>query len=343
MKKIRVLVVDDSRSMRLMIGATLAGAPDIAVVGEAGDPYEAREAIKALDPDVVTLDVEMPKMDGIAFLERLMRLRPTPVIMVSSLTGPNCEQTLTALQIGAVDCVCKPVPGDAAPFAGLADKIRAAATARMTPRRDAPAARPDGADRAGYVSDGRIVAIGSSTGGVEALCEVVANFPAGCPPTVITQHMPATFTKSFAARLDRLSDATVMEAQDGAALEAGRVYVAPGGDRHLVITGRTRPICRLVQAEPVNGHRPSVDVLFSSVAKTAEGGAVGVILTGMGRDGAEGLAAMRRAGAQTFGQDEASSLIYGMPRVAQEAGAVERQLPLNKIGPAIVAATRRRP
>ena len=341
MKPIRVLVVDDSRSMRLMIAAALAKDPDIVVAGEAADPFEARDAIKALSPDVVTLDVEMPRMDGLAFLERLMRLRPTPVIMVSSLTGPQCDKTLEALELGAVDCVAKPVPGEGAPFADLADKVRAAATARMAPRRPrvSPAA-PKPSE--GSIHDGRIVAIGSSTGGVEALCEVIAGFPAGCPPTVITQHMPEHFTKSLAARLDRLGGARVEEAWDGAVLEPGRVYLAPGGGSHLTVSNRVRPVCRLVPADPVNGHRPSVDVLFGSVARAVGADALGVILTGMGRDGADGLLAMRRAGARTLGQDEETSLIYGMPRVAQEVGAVERQVPLSRIASAILASTLRR-
>lgn len=341
MMPIRLLVVDDSRSMRMRIGATLAAHRDITVVGEAGDPLEAREAIKTLQPDVVTLDVEMPKMSGLEFLEKLMRLRPMPVVMVSSLTGPGCDAAVKAMAIGAIDCAAKPEPGDPHPFADLADKIRTAAAVRFTPRvgQTAAAAAPPSRGPGAYKCDGRIVAIGASTGGVEALSAVLASFPAGCPPTVITQHMPPKFTTSFAQRLDRLCGGTVTEARDGDVLEPGRVYLAPGGERHLTIVGSGRPTCRLVRADTVNGHRPSVDVLFASVAKAAGAAALGVILTGMGRDGAQGLAAMRGAGASTIGQDEASSLIYGMPRAAFEAGAVERQLPLHAIGSAIIAKT----
>lgn len=339
MTPIRLLVVDDSRSMRMRIGATLAAHRDIIVVGEAGDPLEAREAIKTLQPDVVTLDVEMPKMSGLEFLEKLMRLRPMPVVMVSSLTGPGCDAAVKAMAIGAIDCVAKPEPSDPHPFADLAEKIRTAAAVRFTSRPAPPSAAPPSRGPGAFKCDGRIVAIGASTGGVEALSMVLAAFPAGCPPTVITQHMPPKFTTSFAQRLDRLCGSTVTEARDGDVLEPGRVYLAPGGDRHLTIVGSGRPTCRLLRADTVNGHRPSVDVLFASVAKVAGAAALGVVLTGMGRDGAQGLAAMRSAGASTIGQDEASSLIYGMPRAAFEAGAVERQLPLHAIGSAIIAKT----
>lgn len=340
MKKHRVLIVDDSRSMRALIAQALLTAEDIDVVGEAADAFEARDAIKALNPDVVTLDVEMPKMTGLDFLEKLMRLRPTPVIMVSNHTGPGKDLTFQALEIGAVDCICKPQPGDPVPFAGLVEKVRDAAGVKFS----RPAATPrEAAGRPGlfadYQPDGRIVAIGSSAGGIDALSTVLTGFPSNCPPIVITQHMPATFTSSLARRLDKLCEAHVTEAEDGAPLETGVIYLAPGGGRHLTITGTVRPICRLVAGPTVSGHRPSVDVMFNSVAKLAGANAVGVILTGMGRDGADGLLAMRRAGARTIGQDAASSFIYGMPRTAFEAGGVERQLPLSQIGAAILSMT----
>ena len=344
MRKSRVLVVDDSPSMRQLISAVLGAEPDLEVVGQAADPLEARQAIKDLSPDVVTLDVEMPNMNGLDFLERLMRLRPTPVIMVSSLTLRGGEVTTRALEIGAIDCVTKPALGDARPFGDLAEKVRMAATVRMAPARPASTAAAAPADA--YASDGRIVAIGASTGGVEALTAVLTMLPANCAPVVVTQHMPPLFTRSFAERLDKLCAVTVAEATEGAPLLPGRVYIAPGGTHHLEVAGGSSlrgsanpPRCRLKEAPTVSGHRPSVDVLFASAARVAGAEAVGVILTGMGRDGAEGLLAMRRAGAATLGQDAGSSLIYGMPKAAFEMGAVERQLPLRKIGSEIAAMT----
>jgi two-component system chemotaxis response regulator CheB len=277
--------------MRALIAATLSRDPGILVVGEAADAAEARAAIKALDPDVVTLDIEMPSMSGLDFLERLMRLRPTPVVMVSSTTTRGADATIRALELGAVDCVAKPSPGDERSFAALAVKVRAAARAPVGPgamRTAAPAAASTAA--AAYAPDGRVVAIGASTGGVEALVAILSCFPARCPPTVIAQHMPAPFVPSLARRLDRLCAPEVLEAQDGAPLVPGRVYLAPGGPAHLELAGTREPCCRLWHGEPVSGHRPSVDVLFASLAATAGARAVGVILTGMGRDGAEGCA-----------------------------------------------------
>ncbi|MBC6981620.1 chemotaxis response regulator protein-glutamate methylesterase [Caulobacter sp. 17J80-11] len=333
MSRISVLVVDDSATMRSLIAATLRRDTDIEVVGFANDPLEARDAIKRLNPDVVTLDVEMPNMDGLTFLEKIMRLRPTPVVMVSTLTQAGAEVTLAALEIGAVDCVGKPGAGVTAAeaFGDLAMKVKAAARARVRPLGSAPVVEK----REGYSGGDKIVAIGSSTGGVEALLTVISAFPENCPPTVITQHMPATFTKSFAQRLDRASAAHVTEAVEGAPLETGRVYLAPGGHTHLEITSGAHPRCRLVPADPVNGHRPSVDVMFNSAAKHGPR-VVAALLTGMGRDGAQGLLALKEKGARTIGQDEASCVVYGMPRAAFELGAVEKQLPLGRIGPAIL-------
>ncbi|MGH6972928.1 MAG: protein-glutamate methylesterase/protein-glutamine glutaminase, partial [Caulobacteraceae bacterium] len=279
---IRTLIVDDSATMRSLIAAVLRRDPEIEVAGEAGDPLEAREAIKALNPDVVTLDIEMPNMNGLDFLERLMRLRPTPVVMVSTLTVRGAEATLEALELGAVDCVAKPSTGGLDGFHELPEKVRAAAKAKVRPLigRTAPAPAP----ASSFTPDGDIVAIGSSTGGVEALIAVVGRFPANCPPTVITQHMPATFTRSFAERLDRLCAPRVREAYEGAPLEPGHVYVAPGGENHLEVRGVGPFRCRVRPGDPVNGHRPSVDALFCSVAKHAGAHARGAILTGMGRD-----------------------------------------------------------
>jgi two-component system chemotaxis response regulator CheB len=328
---VRVLIVDDSATMRSLISAVLRRDPEISVVGTAADPLEARTAIKELNPDVITLDVEMPNMNGLEFLEKIMRLRPMPVVMVSTLTQAGTDVTLAALEVGAVDAVAKPAPGVPAQeaFADLADKVKVAARSRVRPLETRETRAVDGAYRA---DPNHILAIGASTGGVEALLNILTAFPGNCPATVVTQHMPATFTKSFAARLDKASGATVTEAVDGAPVMPGHVYIAPGGERHLEVAGGR---CRLVAADPVNGHRPSVDVLFNSVARLGRP-MTGVILTGMGKDGAKGLLAMRQAGARTLGQDEASSVVYGMPRAAFELGAVERQLSLPRLAPAIL-------
>lgn len=336
MNSVKVLVVDDSATMRSLISAVLRRDPDITVIGQAGDPLEAREAIKRLNPDVITLDVEMPNMNGLSFLEKIMRLRPMPVVMVSTLTQVGAEVSLAALELGAVDCVGKPTAGTPIEqaFGDLAARVKSAARARVRPGTDR--APMQASSRSDFRSDGRLIAIGSSTGGVEALMTVLSAFPANCPPTVITQHMPGTFTKSFAERLNRVCAAQVSEAVEGAPLQVGHVYLAPGGDSHLHVVGAAQLRCRLTQDGAVNGHRPSVDVLFQSVAKAAGPAALGVILTGMGRDGAQGLKAMRSAGAATIGQNEATSVVYGMPKVAYELGAVERQLPLEKIGPDII-------
>jgi two-component system chemotaxis response regulator CheB len=275
-------------------------------------------------------------MNGLEFLERLMRLRPMPVIMISTLTHAGAEKALQALELGAFDCVGKPTTSEMHEFRDLAEKVKAAARSRRT-LRSGP--RPASVAESSYTSDGRIVAIGASTGGVEALITVLSQFPANCPPTLITQHMPATFTRSFADRLNRLCAATVGEASDGALLRPGQVWLAPG-DLHLEVSGGGAPRCRLSSAEKVNGHRPSVDVLFNSVARVFGSRAIGVILTGMGRDGAEGLLSLRRARADTIGQDESSSVVYGMPRAAFENGSVGQQMPLDRIGARILQLTR---
>jgi two-component system chemotaxis response regulator CheB len=351
MKQIRVLIVDDSATMRGLIAATLSHDSSIEVVGEAANPYEARDAIKALNPHVITLDVEMPKMDGLSFLEKIMRLRPTPVIMVSSLTSKGADATIQALEIGAVDCIGKPQPGDALPFADLVRKVRMAARAQPRLGESRQAGGQSAGQSAGqaggqsalsatdYRPGNRLVAIGASTGGVEALIEILSRYPANCPPTVITLHMPPPFTKTFAQRLDRVSAARVTEAADGDVIGPGRGYLAPGGRAHLEVSASHALRCRLREGAPINGHCPSVDALFSSVAKVCGTNALGVILTGMGGDGSNGLLEMKRAGARTFGQSESSCVIYGMPKVAFEIGAVDKQLPLQKIGTEILAAT----
>lgn len=325
MKRVRTLIVDDSATIRGIITRVLSADPEIEVVGAVGDPLEARDAIKALNPDVITLDVEMPKMTGIEFLEKIMRLRPMPVIMVSTLTQAGADISLEALELGAFDCVGKPE------FDGLPEKVKAAARARVRPPGERRNASPQ---QSSYRPSNKLLAIGSSTGGVEALLVMLSSFPSNCPPTLITQHMPATFTTSFAARLDRSCAPNVQEATDGAPLLQGHIYLAPGGVAHLEVQGGTQPRCKLVQGPPINGHRPSVDALFTSVAQIYGRRSVGVILTGMGRDGAQGLKLMREAGAATLGQDEASSVVYGMPKAAFDIGAVQRQKPLGAIGAA---------
>jgi len=336
--KVRVLIVDDSALMRKLLTSVLEADDGIEVVGTAPDPYVAREQIKALNPDVVTLDVEMPHMNGIEFLRKIMELRPTPVVMISSLTQAGAETTLEALEIGAVDFVAKPSDSGAVKQLGgeLIPKIKAAAQMRVG-RRLAPQPRPQPRPSRLPPSD-KIIAIGASTGGVEALKAVLMHLPADMPPILIAQHMPERFTAAFARRLDSECPMRVCEATHNQQIEHGCVYIAPGG-HHLELARHGSTFCCSLDDGPlVSGHRPSVDVLFSSVAKLAAPRAVGVILTGMGRDGANGLLAMRKAGCPTFGQDANTALIYGMPRVAFEIGAVAAQYPLLGLPDAILAA-----
>lgn len=335
---VRVLIVDDSPTMRGLISSILLKDKEIEVVGEAGDPYEAREAIKALSPDVVTLDVEMPRMSGLDFLDRIMRLRPTPVIMVSSLTHRGADESIRALEAGAVDCVAKPVPGRAGGLDQLPAKVKAAARAKLwrhqSPVPQAPAAMPST-----YQPGRRLVMIGSSTGGVEALSAVLGGLPANCPPVVVAQHMPESFLSNLAQRLDNRFAPRIAIATHGAPLVPGHVYLAPGGNQHLEVSD-TRPwTCVVREGAPVNGYCPSVERLFRSGVTAEPKRIVAVMLTGMGRDGADAMLALRQAGATTFGQDEATSLIYGMPKAAFELGAVERQLPLGRMATAILETT----
>jgi two-component system chemotaxis response regulator CheB len=336
MTPVRTLIVDDSATVRRLLSTVLSLDPEIEVVGCAPEASVAREMIKQLNPDVVTLDIEMPNMNGLDFLERIMRLRPMPVVMISTLTARGAATTIEALELGAVDFFPKPTENVSAILndrAGeLAEKIKTAARAKLRIGGTCAPAVAAG-DLSTYVPSDKIIAIGASTGGVEALINILSMFPENCCPTVVTQHMPAGFTKSFAARLDKLCRPSVAEAADGVPLEIGHVYVAPGTDTHLTVTGRGKAgYCHLVRSDLVNGHRPSVDMLFRSVAETRSKAAAGILLTGMGRDGAVGLKAMREAGASTIGQDESSSTVYGMPRVAFEIGAVEKQMPLEAIG-----------
>lgn len=348
--RVRVLIVDDSALVRRILTEVLSADPGLEVVGTAGDAYLARERIKELNPDVLTLDVEMPKMDGVTFLRNLMRLRPMPVVMVSSLTEHGAEVTLDALAVGAVDYLPKPRIDIAATLSDYADelraKIRAAATARVRAYTgpaasggDIPVAPRLGVDavlakaplRRQFRTTDRIIAIGASTGGTEAIREVLVQLPADTPGVVITQHIPKAFSTPFARRMDACCQMMVCEAQDAQVILPGHVYIAPG-DRHLlVVRDGGRYVCRLDDGPPVNRHKPSVDVLFRSVAQQAGRNAVGVILTGMGKDGAIGLREMREAGSPTIAQDEASSVVWGMPGEAVALGAATETLPLGQV------------
>lgn len=342
--KIRVVVVDDSALMRQMLAELLNGAGDIEVVASAPDPYVAREFIKQHSPDVVTLDVEMPRMDGLSFLEKIMTLRPMPVVMVSSLTAKGAEATLRALELGAVDYVAKPQIDLQKGMQALADdirtKVRIAAKSKVRPytggARQAVDKSKNVPSAASFGSSEKIIAIGASTGGVEAITELLTAMPPDGPAVMITQHMPEKFTASFASRLNSICQMTVLEGTHGARLLPGHAYIAPGGFHMELDRSGANYVCKIHQEAPVSGHRPSVDVLFRSVARAAAKNAIGVILTGMGRDGAEGMLVMRQAGAFNYGQDEATSVVYGMPKAAFENGAVEKQLPLKDIAPAIL-------
>ncbi len=341
-KTIRVLCVDDSALARGVMAQIINEQPDMEVIALAPDPLVARELIKRHQPDVLTLDVEMPNMDGLDFLERLMRLRPMPVLMVSSLTERNSEATLRALELGAVDFITKPRAGlrdGLLEYSDLiAEKIRAAAQAR--PRRGGmPAAAPARRLSLAFRATGKLVLIGASTGGTEAIRQVLAPLPADGPAILITQHMPAGFTRSFVQRLDGLCAMSVHEAQDGQPVLPGHVYLAPGGATHMRLarTG-TNYVIALDDGEPVNRHRPSIDVLFHSAAQVAGRNAVGVLLTGMGKDGALGLLAMKEAGAVTMAQDEATCVVFGMPREALMIGATDQAVPIEKLSERILAA-----
>jgi two-component system chemotaxis response regulator CheB len=345
---IKLLIVDDSALVRKLLSEMLGRDREIEIVGTAADPYLAREKIKQLNPDVITLDVEMPRMDGLTFLENLMRLRPMPVVMVSSLTQKGADVTLRALELGAVDFVAKPkidVAGSLVEYtAELIAKIKMAAGARVSarssaprpvlqvdPRRSADAVLPVSTIKRVLRTTDRIIAIGASTGGTEAIRELLEVMPPDAPAIVISQHIPAAFSKPFAERMNRCSAMAVCEAQDGQYILPGHVYIAPGDQHLLVERDGARYRCKLSNGPHVNRHRPSVDVMFRSVAQNVGLNATGVILTGMGDDGARGLKEMMDAGAPTIAQDEASSVVWGMPGTAVKLGAAQYVLPLQKI------------
>ncbi len=353
MAKTRVVVVDDSALVRSLLAEIINRQPDMECIGAAADPYAAREMIRNLNPDVITLDVEMPRMDGIDFLSKLMRLRPMPVLMVSTLTERGAEVTLRALELGALDFVAKPKIGVADGLKQLAeeitDKIRIAAKAHVKRAPAPPAAAAPGAaapapkaapSPLGRLSTEKIIFIGASTGGTEATKEVLVNLPADCPAVVITQHMPPGFTRSYAARLDTLCKIRVKEATDGERILPGHAYIAPGGLHLSVERSGANYVARVRDGEPVNRHKPSVEVLFESAARVVGPNAFGIMLTGMGADGARAMKAMRDAGSYNFAQNEATCVVFGMPREAIAQGAAHEVLPLQDIAPHLMEKLR---
>ncbi|MDH5709230.1 MAG: chemotaxis response regulator protein-glutamate methylesterase [Hylemonella sp.] len=348
MMKTKVIVVDDSALVRSLLAEIINRQKDMECIGTANDPLVAREMIRELNPDVLTLDVEMPRMDGIDFLGRLMRLRPMPVVMISTLTEHGAEVTMRALELGAVDFVAKPRLGVAEGIRDLSDqiveKIRIAASAHVKrigsqppPSQGGETAAAVPAQPLGRVSTEKVICIGASTGGTEAIREVLVNLPADSPGVVITQHMPAGFTTSFAARLNNLCRITVKEAANGERILPGHAYIAPGG-RHLRIDrSGANYVAVIDDGEPVNRHKPSVEVLFHSCARVVGPNAVGIMLTGMGGDGAKAMREMKDAGSYNYVQDESSCVVFGMPREAIQHGAADEVLPLTAIAPALLA------
>ncbi len=341
---IRVLVVDDSALVRNILSQGLSLDPNIEVVGTASDPYIARDKIVELQPDVLTLDVEMPRMDGVAFLRKLMPQYPLPVVMVSSLTQRGKQITMDALDAGAVDFVAKPTSNMAAGLNAmlleLRAKVKIASTANVShwkgKRIVAPTAASVVSSKALAESTDKVIAIGASTGGTEALRRVIEMFPATTPGVVIVQHMPPGFTKMFSDRLNQLCTMQVKEAENGDRVRAGLVLVAPGGQQMKVVRSGGFYEVRIGGTEKVSGHCPSVDVLMHSVAEQVGANAVGAMLTGMGQDGSEGMLAMKKAGARNIAQDEATSVVFGMPKVAFEKGGAERLVPLDRVAPSLL-------
>jgi two-component system chemotaxis response regulator CheB len=336
-EKIRVVVVDDSALIRSLLTTIINEADDMEVVATASDPIVARERIRQFSPDVITLDVEMPRMDGIEFLRRLMRLKPTPVLMISTLTAHGSDIALAALELGAVDFITKPASNVAKDMQGYAndirEKIRIAAAARTRlPHRYAPASPPQrSAAPPARLNSRTLLFVGASTGGTEAIRTFLGGLPADCPPTLIVQHMPENFTASFATRLDGLSAMRVKEAEDNEPVRRGTAYIAPGHSHMRICKGGDGWYISLDRGEPVNRHRPAVDVLFDSAAERVGGDAIAVIMTGMGKDGARGMRHMRDAGAYTIAQDEASCIVYGMPKEAVMQGGVNEVCPLERL------------
>jgi two-component system chemotaxis response regulator CheB len=337
----KVLIVDDSALMRQLLTKILESDPELEVVGTAGDPYAAREKILALNPDVLTLDIEMPRMDGLTFLEKLMRGHPMPVIMISSLTAKGADTTLRALSLGAVDYVSKPKldvsNGTIEHAAEIVTKVKAAARVRVR-RTAAPKAPPATSKGRGYQFSAthKVVAIGASTGGTEALKDMLSPLPADFPGIVIVQHMPEAFTHQFAARLDSVCKIRVKEAQDDDRVLPGHALLAPGGHQMAVVRRGAEYAVHVYRGERVNRHLPSVDVLFSSCARSMGKNALGVLLTGMGADGAKGMLEMKQAGAFNIAQDESTSVVFGMPREAIKLNAVDQVLPLGHIPDALL-------
>lgn len=341
MKKIRVLVVDDSALVRGLLAEIINRQPDMQCVGTANDPLIAREMIRELNPDVLTLDVEMPRMDGLEFLGRLMRLRPMPVVMVSTLTEAGADVTLRALELGAVDFVAKPRVGVAGGLSDLSrlivEKIRIAALAKIRRVVQLDCQKKVAINPLGRVSTEKVIFIGASTGGTEAIREVLTLLPADAPAVVITQHMPAGFTASFAARLNSLCHISVSEATHGERILPGHAYVAPGGMQFRVARSGANYVSVVEDGPLVNRHKPSVEVLFKSGAEVVGRNAFGIMLTGMGNDGANAMRQMKDAGSYNYVQDEATCIVFGMPREAIERGAADEVLPIGAIAPALVA------
>lgn len=343
--KTTVLVIDDSALIRSLLTEIINQQADMEVVGSAPNPIVAREMIKQLNPDVLTLDVEMPKMDGLDFLEKLMRLRPMPVVMVSTLTERGSEITMRALELGATDFVTKPKSGitdGMREYSDLiAEKIRVAAKANISSLQSTAKQRSTGQPSAGLlknalISSEKLLIVGASTGGTEAIKSFLLQMPSDCPGILITQHMPAGFTKSFADRLNSICKIAVSEAKDGERVLPGHAYIAPGDQHLLLAKSGANYITQLSDAAPVSRHKPSVDVLFDSAAKEAGKNAIGLIMTGMGKDGAAGMAKMKQAGAYNYAQDEASCVVFGMPKEAIAHGGVDEVLPLKDMPQAVI-------
>ncbi len=337
---IKVLVVDDSALIRSLLGEIIHQTPGLELVGAAPDAYVAKDMVMKLKPDVITLDIEMPKVDGLTFLDRLMKARPTPVLMISTLTQKGADATIKSMELGAIDFIAKPkvdVTNSMGQYQQeIVEKIKIAAAAK--PKKRAPGTSLTNAIPINYSGTETIVGIGASTGGTEAIRQVLSQLSPAFPATVITQHMPVAFTKSFADRLDSICKMKVQEVQGGERLLPGNVYIAPG-DKHLeIIRSGADYRARLFDGPLVSGHKPAVDVMFESLAKVVGKNAVATLLTGMGKDGAKGLLSLHKAGAITMAQDEASCVVFGMPRAAFELGATKHIIPLDKMSQALTKA-----